>query len=101
LIIAADDGDPTVFYYAHRKGWHFLEDGIYQGNPSDSAQVIANLEKLRSRGASHLVFYSGTRWWLDYYREFAERLSNSATLVEETSEFTIFRLQPTAPQTPP
>jgi 4-amino-4-deoxy-L-arabinose transferase-like glycosyltransferase len=101
VIIAADDGDPTVFYYAHRKGWHFLEDGIYQGNPSDSAQVIANLEKLRGRGASHLAFYSGTRWWLDYYREFAERLSISATLVEETPEFTIFRLQPTAAQTPP
>lgn len=100
LIVAADDGDPTVFYYAHRKGWHFLEDGIYQGNPSDSAQVIANLEKLRGRGASHLVFYSGTRWWLDYYREFAERLSISATLVEETPEFTIFRLQPTAPPPP-
>jgi Dolichyl-phosphate-mannose-protein mannosyltransferase len=56
LIIAADGGDPTVFYYAHRKGWHFLEDGIYQGNPLDSAQLIANLEKLQSRGATHLVF---------------------------------------------
>jgi hypothetical protein len=34
LIIAADDGDPVVFYYAHRKGWHLLErDGIYNGNP--------------------------------------------------------------------
>jgi hypothetical protein len=94
VIIAADDGDPTVFYYAHRKGWHFLEEGIYQGNPFDSAQVIANLEKLRGRGASHLVFYSGTRWWLDYYREFAERLAASATLVEETPEFTIYKLEP-------
>ncbi len=101
LIIAADDGDPTVFYYAHRKGWHFLEDGIYQGNPLDSAQLIADLEKLRNRGATHLVFYSGTRWWLDYYREFAERLATTATLVEETPEFTIFRLQPAAAQTPP
>jgi hypothetical protein len=101
LIIAADDGDPTVFYYAHRKGWHFLEDGIYQGNPLNSAQVIANLEKLRNRGATHLVFYAGTDWWLKYYREFAERLATSATLVEETPEFTIFRLQPTAAQTPP
>ena len=53
LIIAADDGDPTVFYYAHRKGWHFLEDGIYQGNPLDSAQVIANLERLRNRGEAY------------------------------------------------
>ena len=97
LIIAADDGDPTVFYYAHRKGWHFLEEGIYQGNPLDSAQVITNLEKLRKRGATHLVFYSGTQWWLKYYREFAGRLATSATLVEETPEFTIYKLEPAAP----
>ena len=94
LVVAATDGDPTVFYYAHRKGWHFLEDGIYQGNPRDSAQIIENLEKLRSRGATHLVFYAGTRWWLDYYREFAERVAASATLVEETPEFTIYKLEP-------
>jgi 4-amino-4-deoxy-L-arabinose transferase-like glycosyltransferase len=94
LIIAATDGDPTVFYYAHRKGWHFLGDGVYDGNPLDSAQIIANLEKLRSRGATHLVFYAGTQWWLDYYKEFAAHLAANATLVEQTSEFTIFRLQP-------
>ena len=96
LIIAADDGDPTVFYYAHRKGWHLPGDGIYQGNPIDSAQIIANLEKLRDRGATHLVFYAGTDWWLKYYREFAEHLATSATLVEETPEFTIYRLGPAA-----
>jgi 4-amino-4-deoxy-L-arabinose transferase-like glycosyltransferase len=101
LIIAATDGDPTVFYYAHRKGWHFLGDGIYQGNPLDSAQIIRNLETLRSRGATHLVFYAGTRWWLDYYPEFAERVAGSATLVEETAEFTIFRLQPSSVQLQP
>src|SRR5262249_33941769 len=32
LIMAADMGDPTIFYYAQRKGWHFPEsDGIYDG----------------------------------------------------------------------
>lgn len=93
LIIAATDGDPTVFYYAHRKGWHFLGDGVYDGNPLDSAQIIANLEKLRSRGATHLVFYAGTQWWLGYYKEFAEHLARNATLVEETPEFTIYKLQ--------
>ena len=92
LIIAATDGDPTVFYYAHRKGWHFLGDGVYDGNPLDSAQIIANLEKLRSRGATHLVFYAGTQWWLDYYKEFAEHLATNATLVEQTPEFTIYKL---------
>src|SRR6266568_3924031 len=45
LIIAADNGDPTIFYYAERRGWHFLEqDGIYDGNPSDSQEAIADLE---------------------------------------------------------
>jgi 4-amino-4-deoxy-L-arabinose transferase-like glycosyltransferase len=94
LIIAATDGDPTVFYYAHRKGWHFLGDGVYDGNPLDSAQIIANLEKLRSRGATHLVFYAGTQWWLDYYKEFAAHLAAHATVVEQTPEFTIYKLEP-------
>ena len=94
LIIAATDGDPTVFYYAHRKGWHFLGDGVYDGNPLDSAQIIANLEKLRGRGATHLVFYAGTQWWLDYYKEFAEHLAMNATLVEANSEFAIYKLTP-------
>jgi 4-amino-4-deoxy-L-arabinose transferase-like glycosyltransferase len=94
LIVAATDGDPTVFYYAHRKGWHFLGDGVYDGNPLDSAQIIANLEKLRGRGATHLVFYAGTQWWLDYYKEFAGHLATNATLVEQTPEFTIYKLHP-------
>jgi hypothetical protein len=97
LIIAATDGDPTVFYYAHRRGWHFLGDGVYDGNPLDSAQIVANLEKLRKRGATHLVFYAGTQWWLDYYREFAEHLATTATLVEATPEFTIYKLEPPSP----
>jgi len=97
LIIAATDGDPTVFYYAHRKGWHFLGDGVYDGNPLDSAQIIANLEKLRARGATHLVFYAGTQWWLEYYQEFAQHLATNATLVEQTSEFTIYKLAAAAP----
>jgi len=56
LIVAADTGDPTIFYYAERKGWHFLEkDGICAGNPNDSQETIVDLEKLRRRGATHVV----------------------------------------------
>jgi hypothetical protein len=93
LIIAADDGDPTAFYYAHRKGWHFLEqDGIYDGNPADSAQVISNLEKLRGHGATHLVFYNGTTWWLNYYKEFADYLGRNASLESATADYRIYNL---------
>jgi 4-amino-4-deoxy-L-arabinose transferase-like glycosyltransferase len=93
LIIAADDGDPTVFYYAHRKGWHFLEkNGVYDGNPANSAQVISNLERLRGQGATHLVFYSGTTWWLNYYKEFADYLARNASLESATANYRIYNL---------
>ncbi|MGH7982627.1 MAG: ArnT family glycosyltransferase [Candidatus Udaeobacter sp.] len=93
LIVAADTGDPTIFYYAQRKGWHFLErDAIYNGNPDDSQQAIADLEQLRRRGATHLVFTTNTFWWLDYYPEFAQRLAESAKPMEATLEFRIYKL---------
>ena len=95
LIVAADDGDPTILYYAERKGWHFLEkDGIYEGNPLNSEQVIVDLAQLRRRGATHLVFTANTFWWLDYYKEFAERVGETATLVEATPQFKIYKLNP-------
>ena len=93
LIIAADNGDPTIFYYAERRGWHFLEkDGIYQGNPSDNQQLIVDFEKLRGRGATHLVFTTNTFWWLEYYPEFARHLAESATLLRATPQFRIYKL---------
>ena len=95
LIIAADNGDPTIFYYAERKGWHFLErDGIFNGEPVESAQAIADLEKLRKSGATHVVFTSDTLWWLDYYKEFANYLDATATLMEATPEFKIYKVNP-------
>ena len=95
LIVAADMGDPTIFYYAGRKGWHFLErDAIYAGTPSDSQEVIADLEQLRRRGATHLVFTTNTFWWLDYYPEFTRHLSENAEPMEVTAEFKIYRLRP-------
>ena len=93
LIVAANYGDPAVFYYAERKGWHFLEtDGIYNGHPSGDADAIADLEQLRRHGATHITFYSGTFWWLDYYKEFAHHLDQTATLMEATPQFRIYKL---------
>ena len=95
LIAAADMGDPTIFYYADRKGWHFPEnDAIYNGTPDDSEQAIENLERLRRRGATHFVFTKNTFWWLQSYPEFAAHLTNNAMLVEATPEFRIYKLAP-------
>ena len=93
LIVAVDMGNPTIFYYARRKGWHFLEQrGIYGGNPKDSRQAIADLERLHRQGATHFVFTTNTFWWLNSYPELADHLAESATLVEATPEFMIYKL---------
>src|SRR5262249_809384 len=93
LIVAADMGDPTIFYYAQRKGWHFLEnDAIYNGTPDDSQQAINDLERLRRRGATHFVFTRNTFWWLQSYPEFVTHLINNAMVIEATPEFRIYKL---------
>ena len=95
LIVAADMGDPTIFYYAEHKGWHFLEhDAIYNGNPDDSRQAIQNLERLRRSGATHFVFTRNTFWWTQSYPEFVAHLTKTATLIEATPEFRIYKLTP-------
>jgi hypothetical protein len=97
LIVAANMGDPTIFYYARRKGWHFIErDAIYAGTPSDSQQAIADLEQLRGRGATHLVFTTNTFWWFESYPELAQHLAKRAMLIEATPEFRIYKLGPIA-----
>ena len=97
LIVAVDGGNPTIFYYAKRKGWHFLEQrGIYDGNPENSQQAIADLERLHRQGATHFVFTTPRFWWLKSYPELMQHLSRSATLLEATSEFKIYRLDAVA-----
>jgi 4-amino-4-deoxy-L-arabinose transferase-like glycosyltransferase len=95
LIVAVDGGNPAIFYYAKRKGWHFLEqNGVYGGNPKNGQQAINDLERLHRAGATHLVFVTNTFWWLTSYPEFTQHLSETATLLEATPEFKIYRLAP-------
>lgn len=95
LIAAADNGDPTAFYYGERKGWHLLQkDGIYYGDPADSESAISNLRELREKGANYLVFSSNTMWWLDLYPEFKEYVHANSALIAATSQFQIYRLDP-------
>jgi hypothetical protein len=64
----------------------------YEGNPSNSLQAIAGLERLRRQGATHLVFTTNTFWWLESYPELARHVTEVATLMEATPEFRIYKL---------
>jgi 4-amino-4-deoxy-L-arabinose transferase-like glycosyltransferase len=94
LIVAVDGGNPAIFYYAKRNGWHFLEqNGVYGGNPKNSQEAISDLERLRRKGATHLVFTTNTFWWSQSYPELTQHLSETATLMEATPEFKIYKLR--------
>ena len=94
FIITADYGDPTALYYAERKGWHFTErNAIYNAHPLSSASAIADLERLRKEGATHIAFYSGTVWWLQYYDEFTQHLVDESDRIEKTSAYQIYQLR--------
>lgn len=69
------------------------QSGIYGGNPRNGQQAIGDLERLRRQGATHLVFVGNTFWWLTSYPALTQHLSDSATLLEATPEFRIYKLR--------
>lgn len=94
LIMIADDGDPTALYYAQRKGWHLLEkNGVFDGNPGDAAQIIANLERLRGKGGTYFACLRGTKWWLDLYPDFTAYLAQRCRLLRATDDFRIYHFE--------
>ena len=96
LIAAGDGGDPTCIYYSKRKGWHFLEN--FGAAPIDSEQAIAELERLKQRGAAYLVL---TRhqpwWWSERYDNFWSYLDSHYARARDAEDYVIFDLGNTEP----
>lgn len=66
--------------------------GEYWGPPADDEQLIADLERTRSTGATHLVVAWPAFWWLEFYAGFAERLRGSCPCVLENERVAVFDL---------
>ena len=67
-----------------RRGWHFPRsaDGRYAGYyPADSTDAIAQLERLREKGAGYIVFPATSLWWLDHYPDFSRHLESRYQLL--------------------
>jgi GT2 family glycosyltransferase len=76
-VLVLSKGDDDLLRFTDRRGWHFpqAEDGSYAGHyPADSAACIAELERLRQRGADFLVIPQTALWWLEHYAGFAAHL---------------------------
>jgi hypothetical protein len=72
----------------------FLErDGEYWGAPPDDATAVRELERLRSAGASRMVFGWPAFWWLDYYAGLHQHLRSNYRCVLRNDLLIVFDLR--------
>jgi hypothetical protein len=72
----------------------FLErGGEYWGSPPDDATAVRELERLRSAGASFMVFGWPAFWWLDYYAGLREHLRSNYRCVLRDELLIVFDLR--------
>ncbi len=85
-VLVVSKGDASLVNLPGFTAGHFPQDsgGGYAGHhPHDSATATAQLEDLRRRGAEYLVLPASSRWWLDFYGEFAAHLASHGELVAD------------------
>jgi GT2 family glycosyltransferase len=76
-LAVVSKGDQQLLLLEERRAWHFPQSdrGDYTGHhPSDSAEAIAHLETLRTKGAQYLLVPQRSLWWLNHYSEFGQYL---------------------------
>lgn len=95
-VLVVSRGDERLLDLAGRRAWHFPQeaDGVYAGHhPGSGAEAVAQLEALRARGGSHLLFPQTGLWWLEHYGELTAHLERSArAVVRERDTCVIYEL---------
>lgn len=78
---------------ANHRALPFLErDGRYFGPPADDATAIAEIERMRHEGASHLVFAWSAFWWMDHYTGFLHHLRQRYACLLQNDVLVVFDL---------
>lgn len=71
----------------------FLErDGRFWGAPTDDAEALRELERMRAGGARYLAVTWNAFWWLEHYQLFCKHLHQRATRTRATDTVIIFQL---------
>ena len=88
-------GDEALVGFGGRDAWHLPQPdaGSYAGQlPADDEAAIADLERLRERGAEYLVLTARSLWWVDHYGGFRRHLGRYRRLVEDPETAVIYDL---------
>ncbi|HEX8218489.1 MAG TPA: polysaccharide pyruvyl transferase family protein [Chloroflexia bacterium] len=91
LVDEAKWGDGEVL--GGRHAIRFPErNGQYWGHPQDDETAIVELEQMRQRGVSSIVFAWHTFWWLDHYSGLKEHLQTKYRRTLSNERLVIFDL---------
>jgi hypothetical protein len=96
-VLVVSKGDDALVGLDGREGWHFpqLEDGTWSGqHPADDEHAIAQLERLRERGAEYFVVPATSLWWLDHYSGFRRHLERYRCSSADPDTAMIYELEP-------
>jgi lipopolysaccharide biosynthesis glycosyltransferase len=89
--------DEATWYSDVVSPWRVIpfveKDGEYCGPPSNDQTAIAELERLRNRGPSFMVFAWPAFWWLDYYQDFHAYLRSHFNCILENDLLVVFDLR--------
>lgn len=104
IVAVVSKGDSELVQFEGRQGWHCpqMENGAYAGfYPKDSAAAIAEVERIRAKGAHYLLFPTTALWWLEHYTDFAAYLaSHYPVIARDEQTCLIFALQESSARKP-
>jgi hypothetical protein len=90
--------DQAELGYVGRTSVPFVErDGKYWGPPADDMAAIQEFERLRSAGATFIVFAWPAFWWLDHYPGLNRYLRSRFRFVVQNDRVAVFDLRCTSP----
>lgn len=94
-LLVISKGDDRLLVLGGRTAWHFPqnEQGTYPGhNPSDSLEILDQLESLRASGAQYLLIPNTAYWMLEAYEQFGQHLQVWYTRIWHDADAMLFQL---------
>jgi hypothetical protein len=96
-LVDEDNFETEVF--GRRRVLPFPErEGTWWGPPADDDEAIAEVERMRGLGVSHLVVASPAFWWLDHYQRWAAYLQENCPRLRADRHFVVYDLGTSTPR---
>jgi hypothetical protein len=92
LVVIADTGHGAGLYYSGRRGWHFVQINTadWKTTETDSAQAVAELERVRAEGASYFAVPAHSFRWFTREETFRRYLEARYERVANTKDYIVF-----------